>query len=163
MAKGFKTGGKDWEPGQSGNPLGRRPLPAAYKKIQKLSPHYVRMVISRLARMTKDELYEFLQSSDGSSGPNMLEMMIGAIAVKAAADGDHSKLNFLLDRTIGKVVEEKRLQIQPVTYKTSISADGSLVQEVIEAEILDDEGGEGRGDQETEGSEQADPVREGTD
>lgn len=130
MAEKKKRGGK-WKPGESGNPKGRPPLPPDVRAIQNLSPAYVKRVIAKLARMDRDELKEWLENPDRTAKPNNLEMMLASIIVKATAEGDHSKLSFLLDRSIGKVIEERKVQVQPVKYITKVRADGALLQEVV--------------------------------
>lgn len=127
-----------FKPGQSGNPNGRPRLPQALRDIQKISPAYVKGIIAKLSRMSRDEMGEWLQTPINLGGPNNMEMMVASIIHKAIVDGDHTKLNFLLDRTIGKVVEEKKVQIEAVTYKTTVRDDGALLQEVV-AEALGDQ------------------------
>ena len=122
-----------FRPGNPGGP-GRPALPAELAAIKKLTPSYIRMVIAKLARMTQQEMVTYLQTSSA----NNMELMVASIIVKATQEGDHSKLNFLLDRSIGKVVEERRVQLEPVVYKTTVRGDGALVQEVV-AEALGDE------------------------
>ena len=132
MAKGFKSGGKNWQPGQSGNSKGRPALPAELHAIKKLTPAYIKAVIAKLAQMTPQEMMSYVE---GGSGNNM-EYMVASIIMKATTDGDHNKLNFLLDRTIGKVVEQHKVTLEPVTYKTTITPDGNLFQEVISEEVF---------------------------
>lgn len=130
------SGKKAWEPGgPSPNPNGRPRLPADLAAIKKLTPSYIRMVIAKLARMTQQEMVTYLQTS----GANNMELMVASIIVKATQEGDHSKLNFLLDRSIGKVVEEKRVQLEPVIYKTTVRSDGALVQEVVSEALGEDQ------------------------
>ena len=76
-----------------------------------------------------------------AGGPNNLEIMVASIIVKATADGDASKLSFLLDRSIGKVVEERKVEITPVKYVTTVRGDGALMQDVVK-EALDLDGDE---------------------
>lgn len=133
-----------WRRGESGNPAGRPCLPAEIRAIKKLSPAYVRQVIAKLARMDREQMVNWLQTPLKLGGPNNLELMVASIIVKATTDGDHTKLNFLLDRSIGKVVEERKVQLEQVRYRTTIRADGALMQEVLrEAVGEDDDGGSG--------------------
>lgn len=124
-----------WQPGQSPNPLGRPRLPADLRAIKKLTPSYIRMVIAKLTRMDPGELMSYLELPLAQGGPNNLEIMVASIIRRAGIDGDQSKLNFLLDRSIGKVVEERKLQLEHVIYKTTVRSDGALMQEVV-AEAL---------------------------
>jgi len=120
--------------GESGNLKGRPPQLKEYKDIKKLTPSYVKMVISKLARMSRDEFIEFQRTPAELGGPNLIEMTIGSILMKAVETGDHGRLNFLLDRSVGKVVEERNVTLRPVTYTTSIRGDGSLLQAVLDEE-----------------------------
>ena len=121
--------------GESGNPAGRPPQLKEYKDIKKLTPSYVKMVIAKVARMSREEVIEYLKKDPIAGGPNLMELTVASILMKAVETGDHSRLNFLLDRSIGKVVEERKVQIQPVTYTTSIRGDGSLIQSVLAEEL----------------------------
>jgi hypothetical protein len=134
MAKGFKSGGRDWKKGESGNSRGLLPMPEELRVVKKLTPSYVKMVIAKLARMSRDEFIEFQRRPAELGGPNMIEMTIGSILMKAVETGDHSRLNFILDRSIGKTVEERNVTLRPVTYTTSIRGDGSLLQAVLDEE-----------------------------
>jgi DNA-binding TFAR19-related protein (PDSD5 family) len=130
-----------FKPGQSGNPAGRPPLPAELKAIKDLSPQLVRKIIAKLALMDRKTMFEWLEKPQDQGGPNNMEMMVASIITKAITDGDQSRLNFLLDRSIGKVVEQKVVQLQPVEYVTSVRADGALVQSVINEALGEDDGG----------------------
>jgi len=142
VANGFKTGGRDWKPGECGNLKGLA-LYADMKDVRAITPGYVRHVISKISGMSRDALVEYLKKDVLDGGPNIMEMAVAAVYMKAVEGGDHSRLNFLLDRSIGKVVEQKVVQVQAVTYRTSILPDGSLLQSVISDELgLGESGGE---------------------
>jgi hypothetical protein len=51
-------------------------------------------------------------------------------------------LTVLLDRSVGRVVEQKTAQLQPVHYVTSVAPSGALIQSVID-EALGEEDGDG--------------------
>lgn len=60
-----------------------------------------------------------------------LDMMIVSVLIKAIKDGDEKRLNFFLDRLIGKVVQPLTLQPakpppEPVTIQTSQLSDEAL-------------------------------------
>jgi len=132
MANGFKTGGKNFEKGKVSNPRGRPPVPDEYKKIQKLNADQVKGMIAKFARMTIAEMEDYLNSGTAP----VFEAMIGNIIRKCLEDGDHAKLNFLLDRTIGKVKENVEVSLVPqITYKTTMTEDGRMIQDVIKQEL----------------------------
>lgn len=130
-----------FKPGESGNPAGRPPLPAELKAIKDLSPQMVRKVIAKLAQMDRETMFEWLKKPLALGGPNNMELMIASIVSAAITDADHNKLQFLLDRSIGKVVEQKVVTLQPVEYITSVRPDGALVQTVINEALGEDDDG----------------------
>lgn len=85
-----------WKPGQSGNKSG--------KPKQLLTRDKVSSVVGKFACMTRDELQDVIKNPKSS----MLEITVAAIMARAAKDGDFNRLNFILDRSIGKVTSEEK-------------------------------------------------------
>lgn len=142
MVAGRKPGpqakpGTRFKPGQSGNPAGRKKLPPEIQAINSLTPEYVKKIISKFSQMSKEEMGTFLRlGPDDPGGPNMMEIMIGSIVAKAAQDGDYTRLNFLLDRSIGRVKETIDVSLAPrINYQTTMEADGRMLQELVKEEI----------------------------
>lgn len=130
-----KTGGKDWEPGQSGNPRGRPRVPKELKGIKALSPNLLGKLITKYGGMDRDKLR--LKAADPRTPA--LDLMIISIITKAIKDGDYTRLNFLLDRTIGKVKEVKELVLpQPTLIEKSDGAQVLLGAEMVET-LTEDE------------------------
>lgn len=88
-----------FKPGVSGNPSGRPILPDELRAIRSLNQVEACKLISKYARMTKDEL---LKAVDDESTP-VIELSIASIFSKCVENGDYTRLSFLLDRAIGKV------------------------------------------------------------
>lgn len=86
---------KPFKPGQSGNPSGRRKGLLSQSEVQDL--------MSRFCRMTKEQLQGVVQNPAST----MIEIMVAAVMVRAAKDGDYSRFEFLLARSIGKVKDQK--------------------------------------------------------
>jgi hypothetical protein len=84
--------------GKSGNPSGRPKLPKELASIRSLTSDEIKKIVSKFADMTKEEIGAVL--SDPRTP--MIQLAIGGIMVKAVKDSDPNKLNFLLDRAIGK-------------------------------------------------------------
>lgn len=127
-----KTGGRVFQKGQSGNPKGRPPIPPELKAVKQLSPQSVRLLVSKFAAMSKEELAELLQKPDTP----LIEITIGSIFAKAAKEGDYSRFNFLLDRSVGKVKDEVDINVGAKTiYRTSMTEDGRLLQELVKPEV----------------------------
>lgn len=108
-----------FQKGQSGNKSG--------KPKGLITPDRVRAVVAKLSGMNREQLLEVVKDPKSQ----MFEVMFASVMAKAAKDGDYGRLNFLLDRTIGRTVDQKDVKIQPVIYETSIRPDGSLVQNTI--------------------------------
>jgi hypothetical protein len=135
MAKGKKTGGRNFKKGQSGNPAGRPGLPRDLRKISKLTPAIVRAVIAKISMLNKKNILEIIESEETS----MIEASIATIYLKAVDQGDYTRMNFLLERSIGKVKEEMDINIAPqITYKTSMTEDGRMIQDILKERALGD-------------------------
>jgi hypothetical protein len=100
VARGKKTGGKDFYKGQPGGP-GRPPLPEDIKKARELNKDELTRVLNDFIYLSKGEIEEKILNS---STP-MLELLVASILKKGIDFGDHMRLSFLLDRLVGKVKE----------------------------------------------------------
>ncbi len=86
---------KPFVKGQSGNPSG--------KPKQLLTKDKVKGILGKFADMTRSQLQDIVTDPKST----MLEIIIAAIMVKAAKDGDYGRLSFILDRSIGKIATEE--------------------------------------------------------
>lgn len=93
--------GRPFKKGQSGNPKGRTPIPEEVKEARKFNKLEVERVLDKFLGLTRDEL--FIRLRDPQTA--MLERIVGRIILKASKGGDHFRLDFLLNRLIGKVKE----------------------------------------------------------
>lgn len=109
---------------------GRKPIPLELRRVQKMTPEHVKLAISKLSKMTYAELSAHLEHPKTL----MLEMMVGNIMKKAFETGDSVRTNFLFDRAIGKVAANVEVELKPVTYRTEIKPDGSLLQQIMAEE-----------------------------
>ena len=82
---------KPFPKGVSGNPSG--------KPKGLLRREDVEAMMGRFAVMTREQLQLVVQNQKST----MLEIMIASVMAKAAKDGDYARLQFLLDRSIGRV------------------------------------------------------------
>jgi len=133
MARGVKTGGRNIQKGQVLNPHGRPKLPADLQPIRQLSPGILKAMIDKLAELP---LQQIIDLRDGGH-LSMLEHSIVAVWIKAVVDGDHSRLNFILDRSrVGKVQDKLDITVGPKTvYRTTMTGDGRLLQDLLKPEI----------------------------
>lgn len=101
MAKGKKTGGRDFKKGQSGNPKGPAPLPEDIKEARKITQIEFERLANKYLSARKEDI------AKASADPNtpVLELIISSIIHKAVVEGDERRLDFLLTRLIGKVVQ----------------------------------------------------------
>lgn len=88
-----------WKPGQSGNPSGGPRLPAELLAIRALTRAEACRYIAKYARMTKEEL-ELAATNPKTTA---IELSIASIFMKCIQHGDSTRLQFLLDQSIGKI------------------------------------------------------------
>ncbi len=91
---------KPYKPGQSGNPSG--------KPLQLLTKDKVSSVLGKFSNMSGTQLNEVLKDPKST----MLELMVAAVMAKAVKDGDPHRLDFLLQRSIGKVSDMTTIEVK---------------------------------------------------
>lgn len=94
-----KIPGRPFPPGVSGNPGGRPKLPDDIKEARAMNQVEVARTLDRFLNLTREQLRARLADSSASA----LDHLIGSIIVKGIHHGDQRRLDFLLDRIIGKV------------------------------------------------------------
>lgn len=100
MAKGKKTGGKDFVPGDER--AGRPKKPEELKKLERVTKTEVMAKLAQFLKMNIDELQVILEDK---SLP-VLDHWVGRVALMGIKNGDEKRLNFLFDRLIGKVTDK---------------------------------------------------------
>ena len=80
-----------FKPGQSGNPSGKRKGGLTVDEVSDL--------MARFCRLSRDALQAVVEDPKST----MIEITVASILARAAKDGDYSRLEFLLSRSIGKV------------------------------------------------------------
>lgn len=78
-------------------------MPDDIKEARKLNRIELERVLNEYIYLNKSEIMARVKANDTPA----LEVMIGTIIAKAATSGDHTRLNFLLDRLVGKSPEQK--------------------------------------------------------
>jgi len=101
-----------WKPGQSGNPKGRPPLPNHLKNIKRLTGDKFEAMVAKYGDMEEQQLVDALESKTTP----VMEKIVCKVYLVALDHGDHIKLNFFLDRTVGKVKEVKEIQVLPEPF-----------------------------------------------
>ena len=107
--------------GDSGNPKGRPPLPPELKAISPFTASELSRIISKYGRLTKGVLYEVLENP----ATPVMDLSVCKLFEKCLVEGDYARLNFLLDRCIGK---------PPVAEP--LDSDGNDLSAVPTAELL---------------------------
>jgi hypothetical protein len=107
MAKRKKTGGRDFRKGESGNPKGRPPLPADLKGVRELSADHFR----KLATFYLERPFEEVEKLRFDPEVPALHRLVISVIWHAVDDGCYSRLNFLLDRLVGKVKDQADLNV----------------------------------------------------
>jgi len=103
-----------WKPGQSGNPSGRPKGIIRSDEVQAL--------LGRLWKLTREELQKIVQDPKSTMG----EIMVASVMARAAKDGDASRLQFLLDRAVGKVRES--LEVSMVKPYIAATLEGDIIE-----------------------------------
>lgn len=124
MAIGKKTGGRDFKPGTVNNPKGRPKVPEDIKESKKLNQYELELIMNRLLNLKPAELAAEIKSGELS----MKEITVANVIQKAAALADHHRLEFILNRIIGKVKEQVEINSHPNLTAIEISKDGNVFQ-----------------------------------
>lgn len=121
--------GRPFQKGKPGGP-GRPRMNPELKKIPGLSKEEVDKILAKFGRMSRAEIKDHM----ADPATPMLELMVGAVVMKAYQHGDQSRLNFILERTIGKVKDQVEVTLPEPTFVKRLNG------EVIElgAEMIGD-------------------------
>lgn len=131
MAKGKKTGGKDFPKGVSGNPKGSPGLPKDLRDARRLGQLELERAINRLIYLSRAELRAVIENPDTP----MFDITIASIIAQAAQKGDQQRLDFILTRVIGRVKD----QIEITTPKPFVIVRHSGETVELGAKVEDDE------------------------
>lgn len=101
MAKGRKTGGRDFVPGKPGGP-GRPPLPPEVKEARRLTKTEFERIANRYLWTTEAGL----EASAMDPETPAMERLIISILLTAIKAGDHAKAEWLAMRLLGKVQDK---------------------------------------------------------
>ena len=89
------------------NPTGRPITPIELKTIRDTCKNEVEFALYRIGSLSYKDLKEQYENQKGTA----IELAIMALYATAAKTGCHKKLEFIFDRTIGKVKEEVEHQL----------------------------------------------------
>ena len=91
-----------FKPGNTVNPGGRPSLPPEVREAKKLNRVMMETALNKFLGWPNEALISF---SEDDKNP-VLEIIIARILVGAGKNADHTRLNFIFDRLIGKVSEK---------------------------------------------------------
>lgn len=97
-----KPRGKPFKPGNPGGP-GRPNVPEDIKAARQLNSVEFERIVNKYLYMTGGELMALVESTEAPKRLPAIEMMLVSIIAKSINDGDQQRLNFILDRIIGRV------------------------------------------------------------
>lgn len=112
MAKGKKTGGRDWKPGESGNPDGLKPMSTEARIFKRMTQAQVAELGTEILSGNVDALRKVVKNP--TSTP--LQVWFATSVLKGIAKGDVFALDKFLERVVGKVKDKIDLS----------SSDGSM-------------------------------------
>lgn len=108
--------------GQSGNPGGKPKAPDDIIHARKLNQIELERIVNGYLFKTRNEVTESLKNP--STG--MMELMVASIMGKAVQLGDASRLEFILNRLLGKVVDKVQVDSNRVEIALSYNPQGKL-------------------------------------
>lgn len=88
--------------GQSGNPKGAAKLSPEVKHMRLMARIDFQRLADKFLHLTNGELRAIMKD-DNSTG---IDSMVASIILRGRDEGDQRRLDFFLDRTIGKVTEK---------------------------------------------------------
>lgn len=105
-------------------------MDAELRAVTKMSHAYITAIINKYSYMNRGDIKRAMEDAETS----MIECTIASILVKAMQTGDYMKLNFLLDRAIGKVSEQLEVKSSHTVFSTTFSVDNNLIQTIMDGE-----------------------------
>ena len=91
-----------FQKGGSGNPKGRMQMPEPIKQAQRMDKITFATLLHKFMHMDRELIMERLKDPKAT----MIELIVAKIVSESFNKADHMRLNFLLDRLIGKVKDE---------------------------------------------------------
>lgn len=134
MAKGKKTGGRNFQAGKSGNPAGRKPDPLELKEARKYTRQEVELALHReLSRPYENE------TRDVDGEQTNLDRLIYKIVRVGIAEGDPKRLDFVLTQLFGKIPDQLEIRAKlekelSSKSETELIAEAQLLIEAMKGE-----------------------------
>lgn len=138
MAKGKKTGGRNFKKGEVSNPLGRPKVDPAIREIRNYNKAEIERLFNEFMNVTLSELVAILRDKSRT----VIELMVAKVISESIRRGDQVRFNFLLDRMVGKVVDrmdasfnstlealinQTQIKLPPMPATPTLDPDGASV------------------------------------
>lgn len=114
MARGGKRS-TSFKPGQTGNPNGRPPVPLDLKEARSVNKMEFDRVLNKYMYLAVPDIDTAMKSRELP----MIEMIVAKIVAKAFNEGDQRRLEFIIDRLIGKASFEAPPPLAPTAFEIS--------------------------------------------
>lgn len=105
MAAGRKTGGRDFKPGESGNPYGRPRLPGAVAEARKLNKVELERILNKYIYLNMQEM-QFCANDPTTPA---IDLIVIKMVLESIKRGDHVRLETILNRLVGKVADKAEI------------------------------------------------------
>lgn len=139
MARGKKTGGKDFAVGNNANPIGGGAQDPNKRALRRMTQAQVAEVAATILSGTPEDLMRIVGDKDKGIPPDPtatpLKIWFARVALKGIGKGDMSSLDVLLNRTIGRVKEKIELTGEdggPVQIVLTPEERKARIQELID-------------------------------
>lgn len=124
-----RTIGTPFKLGNPGGP-GRPKLPEEIKEARKFTAHEVEILFTRFIQMTREELAAVKTNPEST----LLELIMHSIFTHGINKGDQVRLEFVLNRIIGKAPDK----ISVTSFSQTVNTNVQFSEMVKNPEILED-------------------------
>lgn len=124
MARGRKTGGRDFVKGKPGGP-GPKPLPAEILESRKLTREEIYSSMLMLLDMPFEELKQFVQDPQ----KKVHELIVARILFEAIKGGDERRVEWVLSRIFGKMTDK-------VDQNVQVNYHGKLMEYIMDRQRI---------------------------
>ncbi len=111
-----------FQKGKSGNPGGRVKMPEDVKELKKIGRVEIERSLSKFLLLTLEQL----EKKKADPQATVIDLFIISILKHGLKNGDPIRLNFLLDRLIGKVDQNITVIQRPLQHETDEEIDRRL-------------------------------------
>jgi hypothetical protein len=119
MAKGTKTGGKDF--GTDGHKSHRPKHDPDFKALAQWTKTEIEAKMHNMLQQDYQELAKMV-SEQNRGDKKTLDLWIATIILKGIAQGDTARLNFMFEQIYGKLPEVKQIDVRQSMHSVIIDA-----------------------------------------